>query len=515
MGSASSARQIGDEAQQYLFWLWGGRMLAGREIKEVGYETGHFRAFDDVAIRFATPRPDCFTGYFDEEHVQAKFSVAGGKTLTGEALTDPALINATDVSLIERLRDAVDQAARENRHCRFTLWSPWPVDPGSLLDRMVDKCQGALRLDLLFQGKTDRSETGRLRKCWADKLSLHMNDEAELRRILRPLRIDYDPRTLERIRSGLSDIFPIAGLRPISDSNRADCYPLLIQRLHREGRRWFGADDLIEACKHDGLWVGQPTNLVQAKKLGIRTFMRFAEGLEDETDELVCLSEFFTDRHIRDPQFWSAEVLPRILQFLKKNLRAGGRYRLHLPTLGSAAFTAGYLAEPKLGASFEFAQGGINGSKVWACDSGNCDGDVSWSEEVIELNRIGDELAVAISVTHPILIDVKTFAESRLPAVGKVLHFSLPGVGQDAIKNGGHAFRAAKGVIKLIGQRRQVLCLGTQIHLFWSAPNAFAFMLGQLARTLGSITLYEFDFEGAGYGRYATSLSLSPKVRLD
>ncbi len=161
---------------------------------------------------------------------------------------------------------------------------------------MVDKCQGALRLDLLFEGKTARSETGKLRKCWTGALGLQLNDEAELRRILRPLRIEYDPRTLEHIRLHVSDILPLAGLRPISASDRADCYPLLIQRLHREGRRWFGPDDLIEVCKHDGLWIGQPSVPVPVKTLGIRTFIRFAGGLEDETDDFVCLSEFFTDR---------------------------------------------------------------------------------------------------------------------------------------------------------------------------------------------------------------------------
>ena len=78
---------------------------------------------------------------------------------------------------------------------------------------------------------------------------------------------------------------------------------------------------------------------------------------------------------------------------------------------------------------------------------------------------------MGISVTHSTLMNVKAFAETRLPAAGKVLHINLPDVGQDAIKNGGHAFRAAKEVTKLIGQRRQVLGLGGRIHLFWSAPK--------------------------------------------
>ena len=456
MSSASSARQIGDEAQQYLFWLWGIRMLAGRGVSEVGYETGHFRVFDDVAVRFTSPRPNGFGGFFDEDHVQAKFSVTGGKVLTGESLADPTLINATDVSLLERLRDAVDQAEQEGRRCRFCLWSPWPVEPGSLLAQMVDTCQGALRLNLLFEGKTIHSKSGQLRKCWADILGLKMDDESELRRILSPLRIDYDPRTLDRIRSDVSDVLPTAGLRPIQNCCRADCYPVLIQRLHREGRRWFSPNDLIEACKHDGLWVGRPEITMPVTKLGIRTFTRFAEGLEDDTDEMICLTEFFTGRHIREPRLWEEEVLPRLLKFLSQRLVSGGHYRLHLPAVASVAFTSGYLAEPKLGASFEVSQGGISGTKIWLCGSADGEGDVAWSEDVADLGRKGDELAVAISATHPVVEDVKIFASQRLPAIGKVLHLALSAVGQDSVKSGGHAFRAAQQAVTAILRRHEI-----------------------------------------------------------
>ena len=514
MSSASSARQIGDEAQQYIFWLWASRMLAGREIAEVGYETGHFRAFDDVAVRFAAPRPDGLGGYFDEDHVQAKYSVAGGKILTGELLADPALINATDVSLIERLREAVDQAQKEGRRCRFSLWSPWPVEPGSLLDKMVDKTQGALRLDLLFTGKTDRSESGKLRKCWADKLGLKMDDEAELRRILGPLRIEYDNRTLDRIRSDVSDHLPLAGLKPIADCSRADYYPVLIQRLHREGGRWFRPQNLIEACKHDGLWVGRPDIPLPVTKLGVRTFSRFAEGLEDDTDALVCLTEFFTGRHIRDPQLWETEVLPRLSDFLSNRLVPGGRYRLNMPAVGSVSFTSGYLAEPKLGAAFEVAQAGINGTKIWPCGAADGENAPAWNDEVVDLGRSGNELAVAISATHSVQSDVISFVTQQLPQVGKVIHLSLTQVGQDSLANGGHAFRAAQQAVTSIAQQRSTLGTTGLTHLFWSAPNGLSFMLGQLARPLGTITLYEFDFEGSGEGRYAASLSLNPSIRL-
>lgn len=514
MTSASSARQLGDEAHQYLFWQFGGRMLAKRQISAVGFETGEFTAFDDVGVKFAKPRPDGLGRFLDEDHIQSKFSVAGGKVLTGEGLTHPELINATTVSLLERLRDAVDQAEKQGRRCTFTLSSPWPIQQDSLLAKMVDASQGALRLDLLFEGKTTRSVSGELRKSWADCLGLDMDNEVELRRILGPLRIHVESRTLDLIRSHVSDILPSAGLLPIDDCGRTDAYPLLIQRLHREGGRWFGPDQLIVACKHEGLWVGQPEITKPVTKLGIRSFKRLAEDLEDQTDEMICLTEFFSDRHIRDFGQWEGGVLPSLRTFLGSMLSTGGRYRLFLPTVGSVAFAAGYLAEPKLGASFEVEQRGVGGTRFWQCGCADGTGSANWTADVTGLGGACDELAVAISVTHAIGNAVRNFVEPQLPAVGKLLKISLPHTGQDAVRDGSHAFSMVKGAVDLILSQRVVAGATGRVHLFWAAPNSMAFMLGQLARPLGPITLYEFDFEGTGNGSYSPSLSLNPAIRL-
>lgn len=514
MTSASSARQLGDEAHQYFFWLWAARMLAHGEIAEVGYETGDFRAFDDVAVRFASQRPDGLGGYYDEDHIQCKFSAAGGKVLTGEMLADPAFINADTFSLLDRLKSAVDQAETEKRRCLFRLWSPWPVEAGSLLDHMIDKTQCALRLNLLFEGKTANSKSGKLRKCWAKKLNFDMNDFNQFRRLLSPLRIEYDPRSLERHRLQVSDLLPLAGLRAISSCHRSDCYPVLIQRLHREGKRWFRSQDLIEACKQEGIWVGNSITPPTAKVLGIRTFLRFAEGLEDETDAMICLTQHFVDRHIRDTALWMQQVVPTIADFLRRNLAAGGNFRLRLPAVGSVAFITGYLAEPKLGAQFEIAQAGVGGTQFWACGASDGQTDEAWHIDACNFGRGGDELTVAISVTHSTRDDAIAFANGQLPAVDNVLHLSLSPVGQGSLNNGGHAFRAAQQAILKINQYRNTLAAPSKIHLLCSAPNGFTFMLGQLSRTLGRIQLYEFDFESNGRGRYRESLSLDPSIRL-
>jgi hypothetical protein len=45
-------------------------------------------------------------------------------------------------------------------------------------------------------------------------------------------------------------------------------------------------------------------------------------------------------------------------------------------------------------------------------------------------------------------------------------------------------------------------------HIFLAAPNAFSFFLGQHQRAIGTVTLYEWDFERLRGGGYSVSLSI-------
>jgi hypothetical protein len=49
-------------------------------------------------------------------------------------------------------------------------------------------------------------------------------------------------------------------------------------------------------------------------------------------------------------------------------------------------------------------------------------------------------------------------------------------------------------------------------HLFVAAPNGFTFFLGQLARPLGALRLYEYDFGAGMPGAYAPSIDLSETI---
>jgi len=46
-------------------------------------------------------------------------------------------------------------------------------------------------------------------------------------------------------------------------------------------------------------------------------------------------------------------------------------------------------------------------------------------------------------------------------------------------------------------------------HIFIAAPNALTFFLGQRTPVLGSIRLYEYDFEGGHNRSYSPSMTLA------
>ncbi|GAA4444545.1 hypothetical protein GCM10023156_03000 [Novipirellula rosea] len=486
-------------------------MLANGKIASVGYETDEFKAFDDVGIKYTEPHPDGRGGVYDELHVQAKFSVGSEKQISGAALTDPRLINASKISLINRLRDAVDSTRQAGRRCLFELWAPWQIDPGDVLAKMHRRDHGTLDMDKLFAGKTAGSESGKLRKIWAEHLGIDMDDRAEFDRIFGSLRLTQDMRSFANIREELSSIMPLAGLKPVELTCVSDVYCTLIQRLSRDGLQWFSPNDIESRCKAEGLWIGKPDLQTQATQLGIRSFSRFAESLEDRVDELLCLQEFFDDRHITDVSYWHADVLPRLQEFLSTHLNPGQLSRLHLPVVGSVAFTAGYLAEPKLGAKIEIVQPGSLGEVTWSASSDES-ASVEWLVDEQDLNMSADAIVVAISISHDVQRDVSKFANERISDARTILDVRLDQVGQTAIRNGQHAFDAANQLSTLIkAKQAQLGCV--RAHLFWAAPNSFAFLLGQASRTLGPVSLYEFDF--CGTGGYTPCFTLTSNFRLN
>jgi len=131
----------------------------------------------------------------------------------------------------------------------------------------------------------------------------------------------------------------------------------------------------------------------------------------------------------------------------------------------------------------------------------------SWISEEIPVNEQGKDVAVAIGVTHRITQDVEIYVGQALTTVRRIISFSLPGQpSNSAIADGTQAKRLADAIATYLKQNRTNSERQGVLHLFIAAPNGFTFFLGQLGRSFGPCTLYEYNLEGNCPGDYLPSL---------
>ena len=116
----------------------------------------------------------------------------------------------------------------------------------------------------------------------------------------------------------------------------------------------------------------------------------------------------------------------------------------------------------------------------------------------------GEELAVALSVSREVLLDVRHHLAAQPDAIGTLLHASLQPPGQHTIVDGAHGRWLADALIQqlgfLVSQRRP-----PRLHLFPAAPVNLMVLLGQQAAALGPTTVYEFEF-GSSTRRYSAAM---------
>ncbi len=82
------------------------------------------------------------------------------------------------------------------------------------------------------------------------------------------------------------------------------------------------------------------------------------------------------------------------------------------------------------------------------------------------------------------------------------------GPGARSVTSGHHAFVLAEALAAEIKAVREKNGLIGQVHLFVAARGGFSFYLGQRQVSIGTVTLYEFDFEGDQGGSYQAALTL-------
>jgi len=506
---AISARRDGDTFQARQFWRKACLLLDPESpVLRVGFENGP-KGFDDIWVEYEPSR-----GLQDQsglplirEHIQCKWHVAPN-SYGHVDLADPQFINANAKSLLQRALAAQRSHAPAGQGARFRLLTNWRIDKDDQLRELVHQRSHTLRLDRLFATSTDRSAMGSVRKLWREHLGL---SEDDLRILLRTLAVSEATDSLDQLRQELDLSLRVAGLRRISAHESAFVYDDVVYQWMSQGRLEFDRQSFRAACDREGLMAGAAD--ARPRIFGVKSFEHATDRLEERCTAVLNLVPSFMDRQIRPEVDWQNTLYPELNAFLMQAAKTGERLRLILDAHLTLSFAAGSILNIKSGRIIELEQRTI-GKKIWAPDDIEPDPTwPSWTFHSEALARAGDDLVVAVSLTHDTAPRVREYIRSVLPTACSLL-VAAPnsGSGARSVVCGRHAFDLAETLAAKAKALRETASLG-RIHLFIAAPGAFAFYLGQRQHTLGPTTIYEFDLEGTRGGSYQPALSLPLRAR--
>ncbi len=503
MTQAVTARRDGDTFQARLFWNFAARLLdENGSIVKVGFEMGP-KSFDDIWVEYNEDKgPSDHDGVpIRRIHLQCKWHSTPG-SFGYLQLIEPEFINANTYSFLERARKAQLEIAPDGLGIQFKLLTNWRLERNDPLRDMVSTRSGAIRLDRLYGSKTDNSKAGAVRKAWREHLCI---GEDELRTLASILAFGEATDSLSVLRETLDTTFLAMGLRRVPANESAFFYDDLVYQWMGQKRPEFDRESFRKACEHEGILV---TSLPAPNVYGVKSFEHTFDQLENRCEDVLDFVSVFDERYIRSDADWSGKLYPELREFLVDAASKNDRLRLVLDAHASLAFVAGSILNIKSGRKIEIEQR-VLAKSVWSAD--DIPLDPEWPHFVFSVTEIDisrPEIAIAVGITHNITADVLAFVEQSLPNVGKILN-CRPSTGASArfIVCGRHAFDLAetlvKKVIELKGEGIRKLN-----HLFIAAPNTFTFFTGQRQVALGSVRLYEFDFEGTREGTYCPSLTL-------
>jgi hypothetical protein len=263
-----------------------------------------------------------------------------------------------------------------------------------------------------------------------------------------------------------------------------------------------------ELCEREGLLTNDSSGHSRTPAIGVRSFVRFAERLESEVDEIICVSENFEGRHLAAGGSWhtaSTQVLAFLADPDRRARLRGVPYAIALECHGSFALLAGWELSRNSGVDLAPIQ--KPSLEIWR-PSPDAECDASWIVKTFELAAENQDVAICLSVTHDIRPDVEEFLASEgAPQVSRLVLVSpIDGPSPHSIRGPNEAHRLAAQIPRILFESRS--SRAALAHVFFACPNALMFFIGQQREALGRIALYEFDFAIEQDGSYSHSLSL-------
>lgn len=494
-----AARIEGDVFQGMFFWLQAAMLLRpSTKVVRVVLENDQAAGVDDISVHYAAPGINAGGRTCDADYFQVKYHVDRSAEYASDSFCDPVFIGASR-SLLQRFHDARSRLGNVGGWHRLSLVSNWQWSSSDKLGPLLRQSEEGALPDRFFS-EGPRSDLGKVRTAWREHLTLTEADFEDFARRLR-LRVDYLSR--QALRELLNERLINVGLREIPVDKTQNVYDSLTQQLIMNGTNSFDERTFRAMCEKEGLLVSSPP--AGPPVLGIRSFMRFAERVEDECTSFVCLAGNFEGRHIRSQASWQDVVLPEVTAFLKgtPSLRTD-EHRVLLECHSSVAFLAGYELDRKSGAQVFPVQKGVRTS-VWKPGATPSAANSAWTT-AMSAAGVGSDVAIAVSVSRDAFAHVKAYADVS-SAIGSVVDARPAlGVGPRVVTDADHAVALADSLAEVVRTHRAHN--GGTTHLFLAAPNALAFFLGQHRGALGKVQLYEFDFEGERGGSYSPSIRL-------
>ncbi len=189
-------------------------------------------------------------------------------------------------------------------------------------------------------------------------------------------------------------------------------------------------------------------------------------------------------RQLRDPGQWNTRLWPDLCE-AESRIRAGRASRVVIDGFMrlSIGFAAGYAFSDKRRFEIVCPQRG----QRWSSADKPADFVVESSEEVL---GEGPDLALALSVTNDVSLDVAAYLKTTGLPAGTLLHIAAPALGPRAIPGAPEALGWALQVRKIA--RRRAADLGARrVHLFLSGPLGGAMLLGHFWSLLPTTQVYE------------------------
>jgi hypothetical protein len=507
MAMANVARRHGDDFQARLFWLKASSLLDSKSpIIKVIYENGP-KSFDDVCVEYdpAGAPMDHHGSPVLRRHTQCKWHSTAG-VFGHDDLPLPSFINAKTHSLLQRSHAAQLAHAPDGTGSQFELFTNWRLKPGDPLIELVRKQTDALDLARLFDGTTDASRMGKVRKLWRQHLRI---DDDALRLVARTMTIAERPESLESLRERLDDRFAVVGLRRIPPSETAFIYDDLVAKLLAQGRIEFDRSSFRILCERERLMDPSATPK-QMLTLGVRSFVHPIDNLDERCPRIVDFLPYFEGRYIRNEADWQDRILPALIDFVCTAAREADALRVMLDAHASLAFAVGSVLNVKAGKAIEIEQR-MGGRRFWSAQDVLVD--PAWPKFSFEQeihDHQGPDIALAVGLTHDVAQGARAFISAYRPEVGRTLHCRPEGGNsQMSVRCGRHAWMLAESAVQEVRRIRDAGYVRGRVHIFIAGPNGFTFFLGQQQEALGAVSLYEWDFEGRRGGTYLPSLAIA------